>query len=420
MATSSDDLFASAFGPEAGTGYRLSRALAAEFAGKAVVEGLSDPFDLDEYAAAGKCRVQHRASPHGFIETTWSRSHGLSASIQTAVADVTWEGEEVIVARARWPEAWNTKLRHWVIATDEGLARRFADAVSAYCNEPHEAVMTFAGGCWSKSHSLWKQIQSASFDDLVLAGELAAEIRDDFAAFMSAREEYARYGVPWKRGVLFLGPPGNGKTHCLRAVIKFLGVSCLYVQSLKSKYETDDANIAKIFARALEVTPCCLVFEDLDAMITQENRSVFLNQLDGFANASGLLTLATTNHPEKLDPAILERPSRFDRKYTFALPSAIERERYALSWNKRIDAAMRIDTSQTRALVEATTGFSFAYLKELFLSSMIRWMRTRDGGTMSTIIHAQLEILRSQMVSERDAPAPEPLRLPWDGGPAFR
>jgi hypothetical protein len=400
MGESSEELFRTAFGPESGTGYRLSRALASAFRGKAIVEGLSDPFDLDEYATAGKCVVKHRISPHGFIATDWSRSHGLSRSTETAVADVTWEGDEVVVARARWSEGWSTKVRHWVIADDEALARRFADAVSAYCNEPHDAVLTFAGGCWSKSHTLWKEIQSASFDELVLAGNLGEEIRDDFASFMAAREEYVRYGVPWKRGVLFLGPPGNGKTHCLRAVIKFLGVSCLYVQSLKSKYETDDANIAKIFARAHEVTPCCLVFEDLDAMITDENRSVFLNQLDGFANASGLLTLATTNHPENLDAAILERPSRFDRKYTFALPSAMERERYAQSWSARLDPAMRISVEQSLALVEATHGFSFAYLKELFLSSMIRWMKTRESGTMSRIIHEQLAILRSQMTAE--------------------
>ena len=73
---------------------------------------------------------------------------------------------------------------------------------------------------------------------------MSEEIKSDFAAFIAAKDDYARYGVPWKRGVLFIGPPGNGKTHCLRATVKFLGIPCLYVQSLRSRYETDDANIA--------------------------------------------------------------------------------------------------------------------------------------------------------------------------------
>ncbi len=398
MGESSEDVFATAFGPEAGTSYRLSRALARELHGKAIIEGLSSLFDLEEFRAAGKCTIALRKTPHALVETEWSRSHGLSTHAKTAIYDVSWNDQELVVACARWPEGFSsTRTRHWVAADQRAVAEEFAHAVSAYCNEPHEAVLTFAGGCWSKSHDVWKTVQGASFDDLVLAGDLAAEIKDDFASFMAARDDYARYGVPWKRGVLFVGPPGNGKTHCLRAVIKFLGVTCLYVQSLKSRYETDDANIARVFDRAREVTPCCLVFEDLDAMITDENRSVFLNELDGFTNASGLLTLATTNHPDKLDPAILERPSRFDRKYTFGLPSVTERDRYARAWNDRLDTAMRISTEDTNAIVQGTDGFSFAYLKELFVSSMFRWMKHREAGAMGTILHEQLRSLRSQM-----------------------
>lgn len=400
MSPSAHELFAAALGPEAGTSYRLSRAVADAFPDRTVIEGLSSPFDIDELAAAGKCEVRVRPAPHAFAETDWSRSHGLSSHTRLAVLDVTWNAQSLVVVRASWPEGWSSKERHWVIAEERAIAERFAVEASAYCNDPHDAVLTFAGGCWSKSPALWQQIQSASFDDLVLAGSLAEEIREDFATFMSAKEEYGRYGVPWKRGVLFLGPPGNGKTHCLRAVLRFLGVPCLYVQSLKSRYETDDAAIASVFARAREVTPCCLVFEDLDAMVTSENRSVFLNELDGFANSSGLLTLATTNHPEKLDPAILERPSRFDRKYTFALPSREERERYAASWAARLDPAMRLGTQETREIVEGTDGFSFAYLKELFIASMMRWMRARESGSMGAIMLEQLGHLRAQMRSE--------------------
>lgn len=192
---------------------------------------------------------------------------------------------------------------------------------------------------------------------------------------------------------------------------------CLYVQSLKSRYEADDANIARVFDRARDVTPCCLVFEDLDAMITSENRSTFLNQLDGFSNASGMLTLATTNHPEQLDPAILDRPSRFDRKYHFGLPAEAERACYVGSWRERLDPAMRITDAESASLVKDTDGFSFAYLKELFLSAMIRWMKTRESGVMFAQLTAQLHTLREQM---RTDPSPTPARAePKDGGFGF-
>lgn len=184
---------------------------------------------------------------------------------------------------------------------------------------------------------------------------------------------------------------------------------CLYVQSLKAPYQPEDANIARVFDRAREITPCCLVFEDLDAMITSENRSTFLNQLDGFANASGMLTLATTNHPEKLDPAILDRPSRFDRKYHFELPASAERARYIAGWRRRLDTAMDITDEEADRLVTDTDGFSFAYLKELVLSSMIRWMKHRQKGAMSSILQAQLRTLRAQM---RTDPSPTPAAPP--------
>jgi ATP-dependent 26S proteasome regulatory subunit len=319
---------------------------------------------------------------------------------------VKWQGTALVVARAEWPEGYRRCTRHWVAAETRETAEAFTNEVCAYCNEPRRAVLAFRGGCWRKDHSIWKAIDEASFDDLVLAGDLAREIREDFTSFLAAKEEYERFGVPWKRGVLFTGPPGNGKTHCLRATIKLLGVPCLYVQSLKSKYDPEDANIEHVFDRAREVTPCCLVFEDLDAMITPENRSFFLNQLDGFSNASGMLTLATTNHPEKLDPAIVERPSRFDRKYDFALPAPAERARYIATWRERLDAAMNIDDAQVEKLVRDTDGFSFAYLKELFLSAMVRWMKSRERGAMFAILEQQLTTLRAQMRTDA-APTPE-------------
>lgn len=412
---SNADLFSSALGPEAGTRYRLSRAIGDTFADRAVIE-ITGTFDVEEFASAKRCEIAPRVVPHPKMETSWQRDHGLHRSMETGLYDVRWDDRELIAMRAEWVEGYHRTHGWYVIAEDRAVAEAFTRAVCEYCNHPHATVLAFRGGCWSKDRDLYDAIQGASFDDLVLAGALANEIQEDFMSFLAAKEQYAKYGVPWKRGVLFLGPPGNGKTHCLRATIKLLDVPCLYVQSFKSRYDTDDANIAQVFARAREVTPCCLVFEDLDALINDENRSTFLNQLDGFANASGMLTLATTNHPERLDPAIVERPSRFDRKYHFDLPNATERGRYIASWRERLDASMRITDEEVDSLVAGTEDFSFAYLKELFLSAMIRWMKHRETGTMSSLLSSQLTTLRHQMTTERTAPprVSKPTPSPFD------
>jgi SpoVK/Ycf46/Vps4 family AAA+-type ATPase len=207
-------------------------------------------------------------------------------------------------------------------------------------------------------------------------------------------------GVPWKRGVLFLGPPGNGKTHCLRGVLGMLDLPTLYVQSFRSRYDTDERNIEEIFDRARRVAPCAVVFEDLDAQITPRNRSFFLNQLDGFAPNAGLLVLATTNHPERLDPAIVDRPSRFDRKYHFPLPVSDSRAVFLARWTERLDRHLKLTAEQHAVLVERTEGFSFAYLKELCLSAVLRWMKQRPSDGLFTILESQLEVLRLQMRSD--------------------
>src|SRR5688572_10103917 len=91
-------------------------------------------------------------------------------------------------------------------------------------------------------------------------------------------------------------------------------------------------NISEVFKRARMTTPSIVVLEDLDSMSDNKNRSFFLNELDVFQANTGVVVLATTNHPQKLDTSIIDRPSRFDRKYYFQLPAESERLAYIAKW----------------------------------------------------------------------------------------
>src|SRR5262249_35575934 len=142
------------------------------------------------------------------------------------------------------------------------------------------------------------------------------------------------------------------------------------------------------------------VLEDLDSLLNDENRSFFLNELDGFAANIGVILIATTNHPERLDPAILDRPSRFDRKYPFDLPALPERLAYITMWSASLQPALRLSEDGKTKLASATEGFSFAYLKELFLSSMMRWINQQ--GNMEQVMLEQESVLREQMVSAQN------------------
>jgi AAA+ superfamily predicted ATPase len=155
--------------------------------------------------------------------------------------------------------------------------------------------------------------------------------------------------------------------------------------------------MSEVFTRARMTTPCVLVLEDLDSMIDESNRAFFLNELDGFHSNTGLVVLATTNHPEKLDSSILDRPSRFDRKYYFRLPADAERRAYIARWNGELQPEMRLTEKGMGRVVKETHDFSFAYLKELFVTSMVQWISSSGILSMDEVLLAQTNLLRSQM-----------------------
>src|SRR5262249_49263408 len=120
---------------------------------------------------------------------------------------------------------------------------------------------------------------------------------------------------------------------------------------------------------------------------------------DGFATNTGVITLATTNHPERLDRSIVDRPSRFDRKYHFELPTAVARAQYIAGWNQRLRPALRLTAEGIAETAELTGEFSFAYIQEVFVSAMMRWMTTRDEGGILAVAREQIALLRAQMQS---------------------
>ncbi len=360
-----------------------------------VLEAACSVFDLSEYAASDECTAVLADHVHNQLVTRWHRPGNQDDEPNAAWYQVSWRGHDLEVVVASWKEGWGAVTWQWIIAGDERLAREFFDAGCEYCHEVRDEVLVFSDGCWAKSQRLFEAVQGTRLDSLVLRGDLAADIARDCEQFFSSRGLYERYRIPWKRGVLLLGPPGNGKTHCVKGLINALAQPCLYVQSFNAQYSTDQANIDAVFSRARRTAPCVLVLEDLDSLLNDDNRSFFLNELDGFESNQGILTIATTNYPERLDPAIVDRPSRFDLKYTFDLPQSAERREYLSRWNAGLSTELHLSADELADLAERCDGFSFAYLKELCVSSLMRWFHERDRA-FAEVLDEQLTKLRGQ------------------------
>ncbi|NJK80549.1 MAG: AAA family ATPase [Chloroflexaceae bacterium] len=381
--------------------YHVGQQLTKHFAGKAILTTTDHAFYLEGYTGAQHCTANIDLQAHSIVRTEWQSTYErIERAVDTAWINITWQGHTLKVLRLAWShEGCNTEY-HWIVADTQQIADNFFTAVCKWHTEVRGEVLVFENGHWSKSEELYRELKGITFENLILKGALKHDIRTDLESFFAARDTYHHYGIPWKRGILFIGPPGNGKTHAVKALINHLNQPCLYVRSFKAEYGTDHHNIHRIFQRARDQAPCLLVLEDLDALINDDNRSFFLNELDGFASNEGVVTLATTNHPERLDVAIIDRPSRFDRKYHFDLPATPERHAYTALWNGRLQRELQLPEQGLLAVAEQTHGFSFAYLKELFLSSMMAWVNQGKASAMEQVMLAQVEALREHMESK--------------------
>jgi len=199
------------------------------------------------------------------------------------------------------------------------------------------------------------------------------ELKSVNSHFFNSKAVYDDLGVPWKRGLIFYGPAGNGKTISIKALMHTLvdrkdSVPTLYVKTVPRTFD-----IRNIFALARQMTPCLLVLEDIDTIVTAQTRSYFFNEVDRLENNDGILMVASTNHIDQLDPGLSKRPSRFDKKYLFPLPSKTERVQYVQFWRQKLKTKPEIEFPGT--LVEPIAGitydFSFAYIQEAFVSSLL-------------------------------------------------
>nr|XP_019049576.1 hypothetical protein I302_03365 [Kwoniella bestiolae CBS 10118]OCF28506.1 hypothetical protein I302_03365 [Kwoniella bestiolae CBS 10118] len=317
---------------------------------------------------------------------------------------VAWQDREFKIIFATWAESFR-QVTQWHIITDSpAAANQFIHACASHCSTFRDVVWVFEQGLWRPDRALWESVQKASWDDVVLDGSFKKSLQSDYRSFFKSEKTYKDLGVPWKRGLIFLGPPGNGKTISLKALMKEVNVPSLYVKSFHC--------IRDIFARARAEAPCVLVLEDLDSLITDDNRSFFLNEVDGLEDNDGLLLIGTTNHFDRLDPALSSRPSRFDRKYTFPDPSKAQRRDYAKWWQNRLHSNGKIEfpDSLLDEFADKTGNFSFAYMKEAFVSTLLVIAShddsENDKPNFRTILLEQVHHLRHEMESTDSISAP--------------
>lgn len=288
-----------------------------------------------------------------------------------------WEGKEYILYNIDGNDGPYKIPMSYLLGSTPVENDELMLAACAWHNSIHNSVLVFDRGYWQYSSELWQSVQKAIWEDVILDAEMKKSIIGEVSKFFNSKDRYKKLGVPWKRGIIFHGPPGNGKTISIKAMMHSLysrddPVPTLYVRSLTNLRGPEYA-ISTIFSKARQLAPCFLVFEDLDSIVSDAVRSYFLNEVDGLLNNDGIMMVGSTNHLERLDPGISKRPSRFDRKYLFPDPNMEERVQYCEFWRRKLDGNEDVEFPHflCPAIASITDGFSFAYIQEAFVAALL-------------------------------------------------
>jgi len=247
-----------------------------------------------------------------------------------------------------------------------------------------------------------RQVRTSGWDDVVLSESVVQLVRKDFESFLHREQWFRNNRLPFRRGYLLHGPPGNGKTSLIRAM---LNTSRLTGHSIRLFQErTDDIHLEKMFLCAANTAPSLVVIEDIDRAFPRTpsagvrcNVSLqqLLNCLDGIDSQDGVIVVATANDPTVLDAAILRRPGRFDRVVALPAPDRQLRLRYFSKFNAHLN-----DEALFHA-AEDSEGFSFAQLKEAYILAGQRAFERNSPVTGNDLLEG-IRVLRGGMALVSD------------------
>jgi len=207
--------------------------------------------------------------------------------------------------------------------------------------------------------------------------------------FWELEAKFRENKLPYKRGVILWGPPGSGKSSTIKLILR----DVFERNGIAIKF-----GVPNIFIECIRVirtiqkdTPLVVLMEDIDATIEEWGETDVLNILDGIESIDKVVYLATTNYPEKLGPRIINRPSRFDRRYKMPHPKEASRRLYFEHLFK--DKTHDYDLNRW---VKDTAKMSVAHLKELYIAVCIL------GDPYDGVIKSLKSMVEEKVSSEED------------------
>lgn len=335
----------------------------------------------------------YEARPQGKITNAAEDLHSGNLSIETTFENrlIYFPGHDVAIANlsfythseTSWPE-----FQCYAKSVDDAF--RFLQAMDELLRQMLMNNITFLvdtdDGVRRRNFSTQSIIERS---EVILDEAVKKDIFRSIDEFFKEDGQFFRnYGIPYKRGILLYGSPGNGKTTLVKSITGSTDAPVVYWQI--TEY-TNSATIQEVFSIVSRLAPAILVIEDIDSM-PDYTRSVFLNTLDGTQAREGLFVIGTTNYPEKIDPALINRAGRFDRAYEIPAPSQKLRKTYL----QKLDIKKIFTETEVADMASRTKGLSISQLNELYMSSALNWHYDGDSAYLKRIEELQLQNKRTE------------------------
>lgn len=273
------------------------------------------------------------------------------------------------------------------------------------------------------SLSIQSEPAAALYDGIGGMADQIARVHEMVAVPLLRPELFERLGVSAPRGVLFVGPPGSGKTLLARSIAARTSAAFFQINGpeiVSKHYGESEAALRKVFSAAAKQAPAIIFIDEIDAIAPRrdslsgekqvERRVVaqLLTLMDGMAERGRIILMAATNLPDSLDPA-LRRPGRFDREIAFAPPTADQRLEILQIHLRNAPCSDDVDLKEIAQASHGYVGADLAALaREASLAALDRAVKA--AGSEQNLNVADLYLTQSDLCGGLAATSPSTLR----------
>ena len=200
------------------------------------------------------------------------------------------------------------------------------------------------------------------------------QLEKDVLDFLELMPILYERGLPNSRGIILSGAPGTGKTMYAKSIAAEAATTTILISAEMIRQRHD---IKSTFKLARKLAPTLIIIEDIDTAGTVSRKFTdhpilgeYLQSMDGMDANNGILVLATTNHTENIDPAISDRPGRFDRIIEVPMPDKAQRKQIIKNLLRNMPSKMTEGEAIDR-IASKSNGLSGAWIREVVQTAMI-------------------------------------------------